>query len=194
MLQRRIGLLFSGLAALSLVFNAFVDQSPESFFNSMEMVVVALTFLATTLREGKIFKTIQLVTITVCAVIAFRLSENPYFGFAMITVMGILLYAYGGYRTFKGFKIILSLCFVYLLSFFSILGFIPLSLEVFFKAFNWTAFIFVTSTVLWWVLIDIETQFHLKMRTGIENNKKELDDIKKAVGDKGDGSKTTGDS
>jgi len=182
MLQRRIGRLFASLAALSFVFNAFVDHSPQAGFNALEMLIVGPVFLLTSFVTGRFFQGVQIVTMIICALISFRLSENPYFGFAIVTLAGAILYAYGGYRTFQGVKIGLSVAFVYTLSFVSILGFIPFSLETAFKAFNWTAAIVVASLVWWWIMVEIERIFHLQMKTEIDRNRVEIESIKKDMG------------
>ena len=187
MLQQRIGRLFAGLAGLSFLFNAFVDRSPEASFNTWEMVCVGPVFFLTSVYRGKIGQAIQLVTMSVCAMISFRLSEAPYFGFAIITIMCALIYAYGGYQTFQGIKVALTLCVIYVLCFASIVGFIPLSFETAFKAFNWTMAIMVFGVVLWWIIEFIEMKFHQKLKEEINRNRIELESIKKLAGGCNDG-------
>jgi hypothetical protein len=187
MLQKRIGLLFSGLAVLSLIFNAFVDSSIESNFNKIEMIIVGTVFFITSLFENRILKFIQIITMLICAFISFRLSENPYFGFAIIVMSGAITYSYGGYKTFYGIKIIISLIIIYIISFISIIGTIPVSIESFFKAFNWTCAITVSALVWWWIIKDIELKFYINIKKEIKYTRKELEDIKRSIGGCKDG-------
>lgn len=187
MLQGRIGLSFAILAIIALVFNAFFDSSPQSLFNVCEDAAMAILFLSTCFKEGVVFKGIQLVSLLVAAFISFRLSETPLFGSVMIIFAVVLLYAYGGYRTFKGVWIFATMFTVFALSFLSIANFIPLSAETFTKAIAWSAFIAIFCFVLWLVVEDIERTFHLKMKQEIILNRAELESIKKEVGGCQDG-------
>jgi hypothetical protein len=183
MLQKSIGIAFASLAVLTMLFNVLFDTSPQAFFNVVENSIMAVVFIASTLRDSKIFKGVQIALIVAGAFISFKLSETPFFGIAMINVAIVLLYAYGGYRTFVAPKIVSTILVIFSLSFLAIADFIAISPETFVKSLVWTSFVCVFWVFQWLVVKDIEKTFYLNMKTRLDLNTVEIQNIKKEVGD-----------
>jgi len=160
MLQKQVGLAFASLAVVAMGFNLAFDHSIQAPFNAVENFLMAALFLFTVTRSGKLGQGLQVLAVSAGAFISFRLSDTPFFGIAMVNVAIILLYAYGGYKTFQGVKVLLTIAAIFGISFFAIADFIALSPETFFKAVTWTAFVCVFWLFQWLVVKDIHRRFH----------------------------------
>jgi hypothetical protein len=181
MLQVHIGRLFATLGAIAFAFDVFLDSSPQAVFNAIETASMALVFLASSIFITAFFRWVQISILGMASFASSYFSETPFFGAAIAIFALVLIYAYGGYHSYRLYKIPPTIAAIFLLSLLSIakLGF-PTA-EMMGKTVGWTAFIVVFCGGLWFVLEDVNRKFYTEKMAKILSDNKELLKINKTL-------------
>lgn len=161
--------------------NVFTPSNPDHAMNVIEQSCLVLVFALSYFLPQQASGVLQIITLAATAFIPMHLNDSPFFGAVIAVFALILIYAYGGYKTRVWWKLPATFFTLFALCAIARSNFTPPSPEMWIGAFAWTMFICVFCFVLWLVALDMEKQFHLRIKTEVERNRIELESIKKEV-------------
>lgn len=180
-LRQRMALTFALFSATALVFNTLTPANPYYSINIIEESCLTMVFMFTWFLPLRVAQAVQVVALLFIAFFPLGFLDSPFFGAVICVFSMVLIYAYGGYKTFAIPKLfgtffgLLSMC---LFSLVSIEGF---SFSICVRAFMWTLFISVFLFVLWLIIDDINKRFYSEKEEKLIRLNRELLEINKKL-------------
>lgn len=183
-LYQRIGITFSIFSLVTLVWNLATPDNPDHLGNLLLAGGLCFPLAVSYFLPQFIAQIVQIASFACVAFFPTYFTGEPFFG-AVAAVFGLsLTYAYGGYRTHRAWKLPFTMGIVFAVF---ALATPIVSLEFTVRALVWTCYIGISCTGLWMILEDADARFHRQMKTEIDQNRVELESIKKEVGGCQDG-------
>lgn len=180
-LHKRMALLFFSFTSFVLIANLFAPTNPDQLLNIIEMSVLSVGFFSSYFLSKAIAGTIQTASLGVSAFIPMADPLSSFFGGVLAVFMLVLIYAYGGYRTYPIQKLIFTFFGMFALCVIASSNFHAPTPEIFVRAFAWTAFIGVFCFTLWLIVDDINKNFYDKKERELLEQNRELLEINKML-------------
>lgn len=130
------------------------------FLYNIRIIFYSILFLFSFLYISNVFKIVQIVLILIESIISLNSHSNTcFFGLLLIVSAILLCYIYGFFNYRKKLKIVVVVCFLYIL-------FVCLPLRNYFDKFllalKWELFIITFIYCLWYLLKDILEEIKIK--------------------------------
>ena len=180
-LHKRVALIFSLFSVISFVLNVFTPTNPDHLLNVIEHGCLLTIFILTYFLPDRPSGVLQIIALSVAAIIPMGLSDSPFFGAVVAVFVLVLIYAYGGYQSHKGWKMTATFLSLFFICAIASSNFMPPSLEMYVRSFGWALFISVFCFVLWLIVEDIKRQFFSSFATEIITQNRELLELNKQL-------------
>lgn len=174
-MHKRVGVVFSSFSAFALALNVLTPNNEDYWTNIIVLSSVAVIMAISSKLKRELAAPIQIAGLLVCAAVAPDSPGGPFFSMFLVVLSTVLYYAYDGYRSLVGVKLIVNAILIYVVMLLGLSGY-PMPLyELPIRALGWSVMIYVFDFVLWIILDEQMKYYKTKIAELVKLNKEILE-------------------